>query len=188
MARKGRNTGWRVFFGIELPPWLRNRLAIEQHRLRLPHHVDPEDLHLTLVFLGETPPDLLEASHEAADALAMPGFTLAPQGMGLFGKSRPRNLWAGLAPCPPLLALQSKLETALHRVGAAPEKRRFLPHITLGRFPPTHPPESTRLETLVAGAGDFSTDPFPVQEFVLFRSQPQGTAPHYTPLARYGLL
>lgn len=188
MAHRKQANGWRVFFGIALPPWLRDRLAVEQRRLRLPRTVDPDDFHLTLIFLGETPPARLDACHEAAETLALPGFALELRGLGLFGKSRPRSLHAELAPCPALMTLQARLETALRQAGAAPDKRRFLPHVTLGRFPATPPSESTRLETLVAESGDFRTEPFPVREFTLFRSYPDGTAPHYTPLCRYPLL
>jgi 2'-5' RNA ligase len=187
MARRKRPEGWRVFFGLALPEHLCNRLAVEALALRLPRRVDPLDMHLTLVFLGEVAPDVLEAQHEAAEAISMPGFSLRLKGLGLFGKAQPHSLWAGVAPEPALTALQTKLETALRRAGASPEKRRFLPHVTLGRFPPMAPQEAARLErAVVAGAG-FSTETFDVRDFVLFRSHLGGAPPRYENLASYPL-
>lgn len=187
MARGKRPEGWRVFFGIALPEHLCNRLAVEALSLRLPRRVDPRDMHLTLVFLGEVAPDLLEGLHEAAEALSMPGFDLHLRGFGLFGKAQPHSLWAGVAPEPALTTLQTKLETALRRAGATPEKRRFLPHVTLGRFPPMPPDEAARLErAVVAGAG-FATEPFEVREFLLYRSHLGAEAPRYETLATYPL-
>jgi 2'-5' RNA ligase len=187
MARRKKPEGWRVFFGLALPEHLRNRLAVEALALRLPRRVDPRDMHLTLIFLGEVRPDLLEALHEAAESISMPGFALRLQGFGLFGKAQPHSLWAGVAPEPALTALQAKLETALRRAGASPEKRRFLPHVTLGRFSPMTPDEAARLErAVVAGAG-FATEPFELREFILFRSHLGAEAPRYEELASYPL-
>lgn len=183
---KGRD-GWRVFFGLRLPDHLCNRLAVEALALRLPRRVDPLDMHLTLVFLGEVTPNLLEALHEAAEAISMPGFSVRLQGFGLFGKAQPHSLWAGVAPEPALAALQTKLETALRRAGASPEKRRFLPHVTLGRFPPMAPEEAARLEQAVVAGTGFSTEPFDVREFVLFRSHLGSASPRYEDLATYPL-
>ncbi|MBL4916328.1 RNA 2',3'-cyclic phosphodiesterase [Tabrizicola sp. DMG-N-6] len=187
MAKRRRPEGWRVFFGLDLPVHLRNRLAVEALALRLPRRVAPEDLHLTLVFLGEVPPDRLQALHEAAEALSMPGFALRIEGLGLFGRSAPNALWAGLAPEPALEALQAKLETALRRAGATPEKRRFVPHITLGRFPPQPPEEAARLERAVVAGSGTGSDLFEVRDFILFRSHLGGDPPHYEELARYPL-
>ena len=117
----------------------------------------------------------------------MPGFDLQLRGFGLFGKSAPHSVWAAVDPEPALVALQTKLETALRRAGANPEKRRFVPHVTLGRFPPQPPEEAARLERAVAEGGSFRPDPFAVRDFVLFRSHLGGEPPHYEELARYPL-
>jgi len=188
MAGRRKPEGWRVFFGLSLPDHLCNRLTVEALSLRLPRRVDPLDLHLTLVFLGEIAPDLLDPLHEAAESISMPGFVLRLQGFGLFGKDRPHALWAGVAPEAGLTALQSKLETALRRAGASPEKRRFLPHVTLGRFAPQPPEEAARLERAVVHGAGFRSEPFEVRDFVFFRSHPGGEAPHYEDLARYPLI
>lgn len=175
----------RVFLAIDLPDSIRTALAVQQFMLPLPRRVEPENLHLTLVFLGETPLPVLEAVHEAWERLRLPALSLHIQGFGLFGGARPRLCYAGFAPNPALMALQAKVETAARRAGALPEARRFAPHVTLGRFPPPAPEAVFRLERAVAAG--FELLPFEVREMVLYESHLGGRSARYDPLARYPL-
>lgn len=178
----------RVFLALDLPGATRAALAVQQFLLPLPRKVDPEALHLTLVFLGEVAPDVLEAVHEAWEGLRLPALSLQIQGFGLFGGARPRLCYAGLAPNPSLMALQAKVETAARRAGAAPEARRFIPHITLGRFAPPPPEATFRLERAVALGAGFWLPAFEAREMVLHESRLVGKLPRYTVLARYPLM
>ena len=92
----------RVFLAFDLPDHIRSALAMQQFLLPLPRRVDPESLHLTLVFLGETPLPVLEAVHEAWEALRLPALSVQIAGLGLFGGARPRQMYAALAPNPAL--------------------------------------------------------------------------------------
>jgi len=177
----------RVFLALDLPEATRAALAVQQFLLPLPRKVEPEALHLTLVFLGEVSAEVLEAVHEAWEDLRFPALSLQIQGFGLFGGTRPRLCYAGLAPAPALMAQQSKVETAARRAGAAPEARRFIPHITLGRFAPPPPAATFRLERAVALGAGFSLPAFEAREMVLYESRLAGKAPRYTVLARYPL-
>lgn len=177
----------RVFLALDLPEATRAALALQQFLLPLPRKVEPEALHVTLVFLGEASPDGLEAVHEAWEGLRLPVLSLQIQGLGLFGGSRPRLCYAGLASNPALMALQAKVETAARRAGAAPEARRFIPHITLGRFAPPPPEASFRLERAVALGAGFALPAFEAREMVLYESLLSGKAPRYSVLARYPL-
>lgn len=129
----------RAFLGLDLPGEIRSALAVQQFFLPLPRRVEPELMHLTLVFLGEVAEPALEAAHEAFAALKIAPFPLSLQGLGLFGGTRPKVAWAGVAPSDPLMRLQAKAEQAARGAGLAPEHRRFAPHVTLGRFPPPPP-------------------------------------------------
>ena len=100
----------RAFLGIDLPPAVRGALQVQQFLLPLPRKVEPENLHLTLVFLGDCPEAALEAAHEGFETLRAPAFSLSLQGLGLFGKDKPRVAWAGVAPSPDLLHLQAKAQ------------------------------------------------------------------------------
>ena len=81
----------RAFLGLDLPEDIRSALAVQQFLLPLPRRVDPDQFHLTLVFLGDCPPDRLEAAHEGFAALHATAFPLALQGLGLFGSDRPHS-------------------------------------------------------------------------------------------------
>ena len=125
----------RAFIGIDLPQAVRGALQVQQFLLPLPCKVEPQNLHLTLVFLGTCPEPVLEAAHEGFEALREARFTLSLQGLGLFGKAKPHTAWAGVAPSTALSHLQAKLQTIARRAGCEVDGRKFMPHVTLGRFP-----------------------------------------------------
>ena len=130
----------RLFVAINLPAELRHGIWQAAAPLRGPafpvRWVDPEDLHLTLKFLGEVGP---ERQAEIAGALesAASGarcFDLPIGGFGVFPSSeRPRVVWVGCEGVPPLELLQHRLEQTMQRLGFEIEGRPFRPHLTLGR-------------------------------------------------------
>lgn len=177
----------RAFLGIDIPPAIRGPLQVQQFLLPMPRKVEPENLHLTLVFLGNCPEPALEAAHEGFQTLRERRFPLHLQGLGLFGKDKPHTAWAGVAASPELTHLQSKALTIARRAGCPVDARKFTPHVTLGRFPAPPPPDAMRLERAVAMGQGFRTDPWEVTELTLWRSHLTGKGPHYEVLARYPL-
>ncbi len=178
----------RAFVGIALPPDVRSRLSVLQFLLPLPRRVEPEDFHLTLAFPGEVPDDVLVALDERLQALRQARFEVALRGVGMFGGAAPRTVWAGVEPCEPLMRLQAKVDRLVRMCGAMPDARRYIPHVTLGRFPPPAPDAALRLERAVVGEALFRTGPFEVAEVMLWRSHaaPRGVA-RYEALASYPL-
>lgn len=174
----------RAFFGLDLPDEVRAALAVEQFLLPLPRKVDPAQMHLTLVFLGEVPEPALEAAHDLAEFLPGSYFSVELQGIGLFGGDRPRAAYAAVAPCEPLMRLQARLERAVRVAGLDPEHRRFTPHVTLGRFAPPPFAEAARLERAVA-ASRFRAGPWEVRDMVLWQSHLGPKGSRYEELARY---
>lgn len=177
----------RAFLGIDLPQPVRGALQVQQFLMPLPRKVEPENLHLTLVFLGECPEPVLEAAHEGFEALREPRFTLALQGLGLFGKAKPHAAWAGVAASAQLTRLQAKVETIARRAGCPIDSRKFTPHVTLGRFPTPDPADIARLERAVALGTGFRTEPWEVTELTLWRSHLTARGPQYEVLVRYPL-
>ena len=121
----------RLFLAIPFPPEVRAHLTEAQQQLRAQgvrgNFSRPENLHLTLAFLGETP-----RCRDAARALAATEdrcFSLTLGGFGRFGDV----WWMGVEPCPPLEALAGALQTRLRDAGFNLESRPFRPHITLLR-------------------------------------------------------
>ena len=66
----------RAFLGLDLPPALRGALQVQQFLLPLPRKVEPETLHLTLVFLGDCPDPALDIAHEGFETLRVQSFPL----------------------------------------------------------------------------------------------------------------
>lgn len=175
----------RAFVALTLPETVLSALRVQQFLLPLPRKADPETFHLTLVFLGEVAEPLLDAAHDRFEALRMPPFDLTLQGLGLFGGAKPRAAWAGVAPSEPLMRLQAKLEQAARHPGIAVDARKFIPHVTLGRFNPPAPEDAMRLERAVAQGMDFRAGPFTVSDFRLFRSHLTARGSQYQELVRY---
>ena len=121
----------RLFFAVPFPAEVRTQLQAFQRQLREAgvsgNFTRPENLHLTLAFLGETP-RLREAARVLA-AVDDRAFPLTVAGLGRFGDL----LWAGVRPCPELEALAAGLQRRLREAGFSLEDRPFRPHVTLVR-------------------------------------------------------
>jgi 2'-5' RNA ligase len=93
-------------------------------------------------------------------------------------------LWVGAERNQRLEHLQSKIETALQRVGLEPERRRFQPHVTLARL--DNAPEA-KLAAFVQAHNLFRSEPFQVEHFTLFSSQLGKEQSVYTAEVEYEL-
>ncbi len=175
----------RAFLGLDLPAGVRAALAVEQFLLPLPRKVAPEAMHLTLVFLGDLSDPAIEAAHDGFAALAPAPFDLEVRGLGLFGGAAPRAAWAGVAPSAPLDALERKVAQVARQAGATIPHRRFVPHVTLGRFAPPPPADAMRLERAIAESARFAAGPWRVADMVLWQSTPSRDGARYRELARY---
>jgi 2'-5' RNA ligase len=133
----------RTFIAIELDQELKGVLADIRARLRgaVPPRavrwVQPEGIHLTLKFLGDTPLDKVEQVKTALAQAAgqIPAFTIAVGGVGCFPDARrPRVVWVGVQePSGCLARLWRAVESQVAPLGFPTEKRPFSPHLTLGR-------------------------------------------------------
>ena len=135
----------RLFIALELSPALRDAIVQQTATLRsalgpgLLRWVRPENLHLTLKFLGEVTPKLadplLQLLHEAAEHC--PPFEATAGGLGCFPNERqPRVVWIGLQVPEDLISLWKDIEVGTARLGFPPEERAFSPHLTIARVQP----------------------------------------------------
>lgn len=148
--------------------------------LRLPQ---PEDLHLTLVFLGETPSTEWPQLAELMDGVARfhAPFTLHLKGVSVFGPAaRPRVVWAAVRPCPPLMRLQQVLAEGVARLGYPVEDRAFAPHLTLARVDSIGNDRS--LTSALASITDSDLGEQPVSRILLMRSGLKSDTSRYTSL------
>jgi 2'-5' RNA ligase len=158
----------RLFVAIDLPEPLRQQLALLCAGVPGAKWVKPEQMHLTLRFIGEVDNAVFADIASALGAIAAPPFELQLAGVGTWGDRRKAHvLWVGVKPSPGLMHLRAKIESALVRLGIEPDRRKFAPHVTLARL--NGAPES-RVAGFLAGNGDFAAPPFPVDQFLLYSS------------------
>lgn len=186
----------RLFVALALPPEWREALAAAQADLRRAganlRYVPPQNLHLTLLFLGSVSRGRLPPlRHSLSIALAeMPPFTLTLAGLDLVGsRRRPRVVVATIGSQTAALA---RLQLAVQAVAAPyqtrPEPRPFRPHITLARVPEGLPAEETTAlaPRLVRGAPPPAAT-FEVRSVALVQSFLGDGSPRYEPLQHWPL-
>jgi len=183
----------RLFFALELDEPTRRALgkALERLGSAAPRvrWVRPENLHVTVKFLGEVPEtDLAEvcAAADRAAAKAAP-FSLAVAGLGAFpAPDRPRVVWAGCSEgTEPARALADQVEAQTVPLGFAAERRAYTPHVTLGRV--RRPRDRGGLPAALGRApaeyGCVAVEALTVFESELSRGGPVYTALHHARLS-----
>ena len=127
----------RLFIAINFNPDTRARLLTLRDELRdkssAGNFSEPENIHLTLVFLGECDAGQASAVRSVMDAVCFEPFPIAITRIGKFSRQGGEIWWAGVRESGPLLALQRSLTNGLLNAGFAVDARDYRPHITLGR-------------------------------------------------------
>lgn len=130
----------RLFVAINFTSKDRQRMARASRKMReaeLPvRWVEPDQIHMTLKFLGEVRPERVDAVRAAVARVAAKTtpFTMHMGGSGAFPTTRrPRIIWLGAEASPELRCLKHDLEWELAPLGFEREVRAFHPHVTLGR-------------------------------------------------------
>ena len=183
----------RAFLGIGLPADVRESIVSAIAQVRSLHApvawTAPQNLHITLNFLGDILPERVAVVDRSMRAVAsgIGPFSLTAEGGGAFpGTRNPRILWVGfLEPLELVRQLQQNMENALSGDGFPREDRPFHPHITVGRTRGALPPAwGERFVQALSGKG-FGV--VPVSSFTLYESRlgPGGAA--YTPLCDFRL-
>jgi RNA 2',3'-cyclic 3'-phosphodiesterase len=138
----------RLFVALEIPSTVRERFATLINQLRAleskssakkPRWVRPENLHVTLKFIGHIDPALLDPIRATLAKVCSDGpVDLRFRGLGFFPNAkRPRVLWAGTAASPNLSSLARDIDSSLAKLGIPAEERAFTPHLTLARCEPS---------------------------------------------------
>lgn len=179
---------WRLFVAIPLEGLAAEplRATRSEWERRLPglRWVGAEQLHLTLRFLGESPPDRVGPLLERLERVERPatGAPLRLAGGGAFPQpARARVLWWGLA-AEWLEPLARQVEEAVRAAGWPAEERRFVGHLTVARV---RGGGSLDAWPLLTGWQDRLWATGAVSEFILYRSQLRPQGPLYNPLVRF---
>ena len=142
-----------------------------------------EQLHLTLRYISKVDRPVAEDVAEALSSIHAAPVMLGLNGVGWFDQ-RPRGaLFARAAPVDPLAALHNKIDRMLVRIGLDPERRAYLPHITLARRRPGAVDPGGWLERNAGLAS--STEA--VTSMILYESHIGRHGSSYEAMARYPL-
>ena len=175
----------RLFTGLEIPENVGLRLSFFRGGLPGARWIDPAHYHLTLRFIGDvdggTARDVLFG---LGDGRTRDPIEVSLDALSSFGGDRPRAVVARAAPTPELLDIQAEQERLLQRLGLAPERRKFTPHVTLARLRHTAPPD---VAGYIAAHGHFPQLAFTAERFVLFSARDSVGGGPYVVEAAYPL-
>lgn len=186
----------RTFIALPLPDSTTRRLGqlISDLKLNAPRGmrwVDEKNIHLTLVFLGDTPQDKIK---ELAALLAdVTSRLTAPivrfTTLGAFpNPEKMRVFWLGMDSAPALVEVNRQVNLACRQCGLPSEERRFVPHLTLARTPDAFPLTSiAQAAKLIKQPLPVSKSPLLLDQMVIFKSDLQPGGAVYTPLHRFTL-
>lgn len=183
----------RAFLALDIPAAVRDALAEVQRQLDAPdariRWVAPENLHVTLKFLGdvadEQVAEVLAAAEQVAGHLGPIPFDL--RGIRLVPpRGRVRMVWAEIDDkTGGISALHEQIEPALGALGFEPDAREFKPHITLGRIKFVRDHDALRRSAEPYTDENFG--PALASDLVTYSSRLTPSGPIYTPLAKAAL-
>jgi len=181
----------RTFVAVEISQKMRESAGRLIERLRgcdsILKWVELNSLHLTLNFLGEVDErELHQVCRAVGDASrSIPEFVLSCRGVGAFPNiNRPRTVWVGVDQGnEEISALQQATEDALLKLDFPKERRKFHPHLTIGRT--RHGGVNHKqLAEMIAKLQDAELGSTNVSEVVVFSSKLESFGPEYHPLSR----
>lgn len=176
----------RLFVALRLPEEVQRRLGALCFGLPGARWVAPENMHLSLRFIGEVDEGTAGDIDAALRDVRAPAFEMAIGEIGFFDRGRAVHaLWAGVERSEAIQYLRDRVESTVVRAGFEPEPRKFKPHVTIARLRGTR---VAKVGAWLNGFAAFSTPPFPVEEFVLFESFLGGAGARYHALAEYPLV
>ncbi|HEV3255574.1 MAG TPA: RNA 2',3'-cyclic phosphodiesterase [Gemmataceae bacterium] len=180
----------RTFVAVDLGKAIRARTVALQETLARTgtevKWVEPENLHVTLLFLGEVDDREVPRVCQivAAETQKHVAFAMSVEAAGCFpNPRRPRVLWVGIGEgTQPLCALHDALEIPLQDLGYRREERRYTPHVTLGRVKSDRPTD--QLAVALARQAGWKGGEITVRELLVMSSELTPKGPMYTVLSR----
>ena len=125
----------RLFYAINFDDTVKKRLSDIQSALRAQavrgNFTLPDNLHLTLAFIGEVAQDKSGPLRRIAETFKVTPFELKLHGLGRFQRGGGDILWVGVGENKSLSSIYGRLSSRIAEAGFAVEKRKFTPHLTL---------------------------------------------------------
>lgn len=176
----------RLFIALDPPQAVRDALTELYEPIRDLRWTRPEQLHVTMRFLGEVAPEAEERLIGRLAAIRVEPFLLPVEGVGAFPPKRPPHvLWAGIGSGHPrLFQLRQRIDDAILAAGIDADMRTFHAHITLARCGPAAARPAAEWQKRHA---TFAAPSFRVTSFNLYSSHPSPEGSTYTPEATFPL-
>jgi len=186
----------RVFIAIDIEKKVLEAITKLQQQLqrkakvneKFVKWVEPENMHLTLKFLGEIKDNELVETCKITEKVAQKHsrFDLEFKKIGYFGGASARVLWVGTEQgSENLIKLANQLDEQLGEIGFTKETRAFTGHLTLCRIKDFK--AGVELAKIVDGLGPFKAGESEVEAVAVYQSELSKTGPTYTALGRYKL-
>lgn len=182
----------RSFIAIELPTTVKQELTTLEDLLKkrcpqVVRWVDPQNIHVTLKFLGDVDSDRVDEINMAIDEATqgMSPFHLELKDLGVFPNLNKVNIiWVDTkGDLDKLTYLQKQIESNMEQLGFAREDRDFTPHLTLGRVRDyASPDDRKKIGQVLAQTAFASAQVITVNSVNLMKSQLTNTGAIYTRL------
>lgn len=182
----------RLFVALAIPAEVRESLASLIRALRAvdskPKWSSPENLHLTLKFIGEVPHEQLPAIGDALAAVRIDEQAkLEFRDVGFFpNERRPSVAWVGIQASSDLAVLATAINAALAPLGIPREEKAFVPHLTIARFKETR--LSPALQAEIEKWKNHSFGGLSTGKFQLIESKLKTAGAEYTTLRSFSFV
>jgi 2'-5' RNA ligase len=158
----------RLFTGLEIPSQTGLMLSLLRGGLRGARWIDPENYHITLRFIGDIDDRMADEIADALSRVRRDPVEIRLTGLGAFANGKPHAIFARVEPTPELMEMQAEQERLMQRLRLSPERRKYIPHVTLARCRSASNQDVARW---LAEHGDFQGLTFTVKRFVLLSSR-----------------
>jgi len=175
----------RLFIAIDLPGKIKERIVRLQNNLKTEAPratwVKPENLHLTLIFLGNTDYSQIPEIISTLSQLKDDAFEITFWDIGGFpNQNRAEIIFLGIKENLALNYLQGKIRERLEKLNLRIDDKKFVPHLTLARL--KRPKKMMRIKF------DTNIGNFPAKEFILYESELYQEGPKHTLMKKFSLI
>jgi len=183
----------RLFVAVSIIPsdelrkkciWLQQQLSREKISW-----VDAVNIHITLRFFGETPEEKIPKINVALSKATqgINGLELVVKGCGIFGsRHSPGVIWLGIMENEYFRHLYEKVTRELTKIGYAPDRQNFVPHITMGRVKKKLV-DLQKFQEVIGRLRDMYFQTSEVNELILFESILRKLGPEYHIVSSFSL-
>jgi len=174
----------RLFFALVPPPEIRQQLLLSMGGVQLARWQSDDQLHLTVRYVGGVDGPQADLLITEINRLEFSAIDAQLDGAGHFmRRDYVEQLWIGVSPREPLLALHKHIDRICIRAGLEPESRKFVPHITVARLPRSAGP----VTDFLSHNGNLTSAKFSFDRLVLMESHLRDAGSQYVSLAEWNM-